>query len=170
MKNDFSINQLSKLTGRDRRTIDKRLVNLKPCRTVGKTRYYAAADVLPILGESPKDLPAKQQIEIRLLRARCERVELETKIRKGQFLPIGDIKRECTRFNFAIKQKFHAMPRRISQQIAAETDASTIETKIESELNDILTAMSERKYFEPGGICENCGQDREAVPEAKIDN
>lgn len=42
---DYSVNALSKLLGKDRRTIDKALVDVAPTRTEGKTKFYRLADV-----------------------------------------------------------------------------------------------------------------------------
>ena len=67
---DYSVNALSKLTGKDRRTLDKLLVGVSPTRTVGTAKFYRLADVEAKLQEKPsKSLKDEKTIEeIRKLR------------------------------------------------------------------------------------------------------
>ena len=67
---DYSVNALSKLTGKDRRTIDKAVVGIAPARVVGKTKYYRLLDVEAALKEKPgRSLRDEKLIEeIRKLR------------------------------------------------------------------------------------------------------
>jgi hypothetical protein len=67
---DYSVNALSKLTGKDRRTLDKLLVGVSPTRTEGKTKFYRLVDVEAKLQEEPsKSLKDEKTIEeIRKLR------------------------------------------------------------------------------------------------------
>lgn len=69
---DYSVNALSKLLGKDRRTIDKALVGIEPARTEGKTKFYRLADVERALRdrcESSVNLKDEKLIEeIRKLR------------------------------------------------------------------------------------------------------
>lgn len=65
---DYSVNALSKLLGKDRRTIDKALVDVAPTRTEGKTKFYRLADVEQALRErSVKLRDDKIREEIRKL-------------------------------------------------------------------------------------------------------
>ena len=67
---DYSVNALSKETGKDRRTIDKAVAGLTPTRVVGKTKFYRLLDVETALkeksGRSLRD--EKLMEEIRKLR------------------------------------------------------------------------------------------------------
>ena len=74
---DYSVNALSKLTGKDRRTIDKAVVGITPARTVGKTKYYRLLDVEAALKEKPgRSLRDEKLIEeIRKLRLANDREE-----------------------------------------------------------------------------------------------
>lgn len=67
---DYSVNALSALLGRDRRTIDKAVVGVEPTRVQGKTKYYRLADVENAFKQknSSKLKDKKTEEEIRKLR------------------------------------------------------------------------------------------------------
>lgn len=66
---DYSVNALSKLLGKDRRTIDKALVGISPTRTEGKTKFYRLTDVEQAIRERSVKLKDEKVLEeIRKLR------------------------------------------------------------------------------------------------------
>ena len=69
-KAGHSVNELSKFTGRDRRTIDKATFGLTPVRTVGRSKFYRLADIEKVLAaKGSKTLKdEKLEQEIRKLR------------------------------------------------------------------------------------------------------
>lgn len=71
----YSVNALSKLTGRDRRTLDKLLVAVVPVETKGSTKLYALADVQAALAAKPDKSLRDEKLteEIRKLRIRNDR-------------------------------------------------------------------------------------------------
>jgi hypothetical protein len=73
---DYSVNALSKLTGKDRRTIDKAVAGVVPTRVAGKTKFYRLQDVEEALkkpGHSLRD--EKLMEEIRKLRIANDKEE-----------------------------------------------------------------------------------------------
>lgn len=80
--NDYSVNALSKLLGKDRRTIDKALVGVEPSRVEGKTKFYQLEVVEQALRErSVKLKDEKLMEEIRKLRIGNDREEKKSVLR-----------------------------------------------------------------------------------------
>ncbi len=73
----YSVNALSKLTGKDRRTIDKAVVGVTPARVRGKTKFYRLADVESALKDKPGRSLRDEKLteEIRKLRIGNDREE-----------------------------------------------------------------------------------------------
>lgn len=66
---EYSVNMLSRLLGKDRRTIDKALVGIVPERVEGKTKFYRLAEVEQALRERNGKLKDEKLMEeIRKLR------------------------------------------------------------------------------------------------------
>jgi len=60
---DYSVNALSKLTGRDRRTLDKALMGVAPTRVEGRTKFYRLEDVEAALRKPGSSLKDQKTIE-----------------------------------------------------------------------------------------------------------
>jgi len=60
---DYSVNALSALLGNDRRTIDKAVVNVKPTRIEGKTKFYKLEDVEAALARNESPLKDEKLLE-----------------------------------------------------------------------------------------------------------
>lgn len=84
----YSVNALSKLTGRDRRTLDKLLVNVPAVRVEGKTKLYALDSVQAALAAKPDKSLRDEKLteEVRKLRIRNDRDD-------GKLIPVEDVKR-----------------------------------------------------------------------------
>jgi len=84
----YSVNALSKLTGRDRRTLDKILVNVPPLRVKGKTKRYALDAVQAALAAKPDKSLRDEKLteEVRKLRIRNDRDD-------GRLISVDDVKR-----------------------------------------------------------------------------
>lgn len=74
---DYSVNALSKLLGKDRRTIDKAVAGVAPTRVAGKTKFYRLEDVEQALKAKPGQSLREEKLveEIRKLRIANDREE-----------------------------------------------------------------------------------------------
>ncbi len=84
----ISVNQLSELTGLDRRTINRRLKTLKP-RKEGRANLYESTEALPLLYGVEREGPVLDLSQERAAWAREQRLVAEMKRREiaGELIP-----------------------------------------------------------------------------------
>lgn len=72
--------------------------------------------------------------------------EHELQMATGKTLPLDGIRRDGTRFVMELKRKAFALPRRLAQVFALETDAINIEQKLNEELGEIFSDVSKKPW------------------------
>lgn len=80
------------------------------------------------------------------LAVRIAILDLEYQRRKRELIPVEEIRRELTRSIFAAKRKLFSIPKRVSQILAAEVDAISIEARLEDEIHQALTELASGEW------------------------
>lgn len=160
-KQEFSVNALAQLTGIDRRTIAKRLDGVKPARVANKAKYFAATDVLPLLKSMPAEVSEKRAAEVRKLKGQCERIELETEIRRGNFVRLETVKRELLRVCALAKSKLHTMENAAAAEAGLKLgltndQVSEIKTILIFHSRNIMREIHGSSWGKPS--CPKCGE------------
>jgi hypothetical protein len=111
-------------------------------------------DLIEWIAERPEILEAANdspnfELE-RALKTRAERrlKEHELDLRHGSVIPVDEVRRAVTQMVFSAKRKLLAIPKRMSQRLAAETDAIEIEERLNDELYDALESLSKGEWIE----------------------
>lgn len=149
----LTMNQLYELTGVDRRTIKKRLEGLNFQKNSGKGHYYDAHEALPRIYQTfdNKHTTERAMAEESLLleRARREKVEIEVKRAKGEYIPIEDVVRDVEQeYNF-IRNKLKSLGARLAQRLSLIDDPHVIRHEIDEEMNNCLVELNaDERYKE----------------------
>ncbi len=78
----------------------------------------------------------------RIKKARAEKLELANEATKRDLIPAEEVRREVTRAFQELKGQLLIIPRRLGQPLALETDAVSVEEKINAEIVSVLEARS----------------------------
>lgn len=80
----YSVNALSKLTGRDRRTLDKLLVNVAPVANSGGKKLYSLAAVEAELAKKPK---VEQSLKDQKTFEEVRKLRIANDAKEGRLVP-----------------------------------------------------------------------------------
>jgi len=138
---------------------------IKEAKASGSEAFHPNGNVdcgelIKFLAKHPEILEqAGAQVNVRAeeaLTARAERlmVEHRLKVAEEKVLPLEEVKRDGTRFVMELKRKAFAMPKRLAQIFALETDAVNIEQKLKEELTEVFADVSKNPWTSL--ICPKC--------------
>jgi hypothetical protein len=130
---------------------------IREAKQAGSAAFMANGNVncgelIKFLAKHPEILEqAGAQVNVRAeeaLTARAERlmVEHRLKVAEEKVLPLEEVKRDGTRFVMELKRKAFAMPKRLAQIFALETDAVNIEQKLKEELTEVFADVSKNPW------------------------
>lgn len=130
----LSINKLSVLTARDRRTITKRLATLKP----NDSGEYLASEALRLI-YNPDELDPTQE-RAKLDAARREMLEIQKAVAEGELVPIDKVKAGWENTASLVRSKLLNLPPRLA---VAVTGSLTIQEAERAAKTLIYEALSE---------------------------
>lgn len=130
---------------------------IREAKQAGSAAFMANGNVncgelIKFLAKHPEILEqAGAQVNVRVeeaLTARAERlmVEHRLKVAEEKVLPLEEVKRDGTRFVMELKRKAFALPKRLAQVFALDTDAITIEQKLKEELTEVFSDVSKNPW------------------------
>lgn len=151
----LSINQLNELTGIDRRTIKKRLTELPIHAQDGRATLYDAHKALPMLyagdtaGASPANITNQlREEELKLERAKREKLEIEIGRLRGELVPIDEVARTVEKeFNF-VRSQVRAMPSKLAKPLSMISDPHDVFERISQVVDECLTELTADKTYE----------------------
>ncbi len=171
----LSRSQLSDLTGKDRRTISKRLEGLEPHSTDGRADYYDAYKALPMLyaSDSARGIDKKLlEEQLRYETARADKVSLEVEKRKGELIPFEDVCALLEKEYSAVKAGLLAIPTKLALQLSTVDQPKEVKRHIEDAINEVLTELTADKQFAEiphSGEIQNDELGDESLPEPSED-
>lgn len=144
----LSMNQLSEITGKDRRTIKKRLADVPVHETTSTSHIYDAHLALPILYgvTDSESLEAQLQEEkIKFERARAEKTEIEVAKIKGELVSIEDVKKVNDRLFTYVRAHLISIPSKAAKAISLIDDPAVVKARLEDYINEALTELSDEE-------------------------
>lgn len=110
----YSINALSRITGRDPKTLGKALVGVKPAEGSGSRKRYTLADAENALesrgGTTYSDLRAEQiRQQTRESKARAELLEMERSQKRGELVPLPEVSAIINPILLSARQRLNAL-------------------------------------------------------------
>ena len=136
-------NELAKLLGRHVKTLDTMVEKgmpyiSKPDKGLGQTGWvFESHDVIKWLTRNVLDAKIKEA-DTRVAAAKAEMKEIELEVRRGNMVPIYDLIDRIEEGNTIVKSRINAMPGRLAQLVAIESDPAIIQKMIEREVEGAL--------------------------------
>lgn len=147
----LSINQLSELTGKDRRTIKDRLTGLSPHSEDKRGQYFDTHQALERIFEHKKTEGGIQrkllQEELRIESARAEKIELEVKAMKGELVPIEDVIKSVEREYTFVRSQLRALPSKLAKPLSMTNDPNEVYTRLTEAVDECLTELTSDEKF-----------------------
>lgn len=149
---EMSVNQLSELTGKDRRTIKERLGSTKPVREDKRGQYFdtrAALNLIFSSAGSPKGIEKQLALEsLGLEKARREKIEIEVAKMRGDLVNIEDVAKVVERQYSIIRAQFRALPSKLAKLLSMISDPHEVFKIIQDEVNQVLTELTADKKYQ----------------------
>lgn len=148
----LNTSQLSRVTGKDRRTIKTKLEGIEPSMVEGKSNLYDAPSVIPIiLGiETKEEQSTFKQIQketLRLEKARADKIELEVAKTRGEQVPISDVASIVEKEYSAVRSQLIAIPTKMCLELSTIEDPAIIQDRLQEAINECLTELSADNQF-----------------------
>jgi hypothetical protein len=100
----------------------------------------------PRKAESAKDDELTQE-QVRLTKARADKLELELKERERQLVPVDEVKKLWTSVTMAAKARLLAIPAAVAPTAALLGEAAEVQELFERALDDALSELSRGAVF-----------------------
>lgn len=160
----LSVNQLSELTGKDRRTLKKLLADIDPQEESG-TLFYIPREALPViygishaglsaLGSAAEDSeddgdgsmqdrldPIREKAL--LDRVRRQKIELEIAEERKKLIRIEKVEETWSKMAAAFRAKILALPKKCAPRVCATKETRQIEKILTQECHEALKELSE---------------------------
>ena len=148
-----SINQLSDLTGFDRRTISRRLESLTPEKE-GRSHLYESRDALRLAygAVSDGDSLDLSQERAHLALAQRKLAEIKRKELERDLIPAAEVVQFFTEAGMAAKQVMLGVPSRLASVLVGIDDRHKIYSLVDAEVRYALFYLSDMTRIEGGPI------------------
>ena len=147
----FSINQLSELTQRDRRTITKKLSILEAKPGPANGKYYELKDALPLIFAPD----GTAELDRRLLESqykyedhRAEKMRLEVERLKGQLVYVEDVASVVQKEYTYVRSQLLSIPSKVAKSLSVESDPSQVKAILDDAINEVLSELKADVAYE----------------------
>lgn len=147
----LSISQLSEVTGKDRRTVTKRLALVAPHTTEGRAILYDAAEAIETIfvsdsveGMDKKLLKAELGLEI----ARQAKAEIEVGKLRGELIPIGEVVRCVEKEYSFVRAQIRSLPSKLAKPLSMIADPVEVHSRLLEAVNECLAELVADVLFE----------------------
>jgi phage terminase Nu1 subunit (DNA packaging protein) len=148
----LSINQLSELTGKDRRTIKDRLTDVPAHSEDKRGSYYDTHIALERIFEPKKTVGGMERQllteELRLEKARADKMELEVQEMHGRLVPVEDVVKAVEREYTFVRSQFRALPSKLAKPLSMITDPNQVYTRLTEAVDECLSELTADQKFE----------------------
>ena len=147
----LSINQLSKLTGKDRATITKRLENVKLADdTNGRAKIYDTQEVLPLIYAAENLKGAENKIQMLTIEQEKEKLlklRMENQERAGKTIPIQEVVDTVSKEYTFVRMQLKAIPSKLAKRLSMENDPLKCNEMLTSEINETCNELIADKTY-----------------------
>ena len=137
----MSISAISDLSGVDRRTIKKRLEDLKPIKK-GSSHLYETREALPLIFLSDDEYDLSKE-RARLAHHQANITQLESQVLKGELNPADEVLSQWEKMVSGFRAKMLAMPTKTSHLLVNVQEFDEVESILKSHIYEALKELSD---------------------------
>jgi len=146
-----SVNQISEMTGIDRRTIKKKIADIPIHSKAGRAELYDMFTVAPRLfaSETPESTDKKLKAEqLRYEQARADKMQIEVEQKRGQLVAIHQVAEFITRQFGNVRSRILSIPSRCAKDLSIESDPALVRERLEQETREALAELTADQIYE----------------------
>lgn len=169
----LSISQLSEVTGKDRRTVSKRLSGIEPHSLKGNAQLYDSARAVELIcaaesvaGMDKQLLKAELGVEV----ARQAKMEIEVGKLRGELVPLGDVAKAVEKEYSFVRAQFRSIPSKLAKPLSMISDPNEVHLRLHEAVDECLAELTaDVKYDELNRKFESARSAADPVPEIDHD-
>jgi hypothetical protein len=138
----FTISALAVEFRIDRRTIAKRIGDLKPMGERDGAKIYSLADVFRVLAASNADTGPEAAERLRWMKTRADRAALAYRKSLGQLIDVDEMIPVVTAIVMRMKQRMLAIPVKAAPLVAVELEIEPCRAVIETLIHEALAELA----------------------------
>lgn len=165
----LSISQLSEVTGKDRRTISKRLASIQPHSDEGRAYKYDAAVALDLIFASDSVQGMDKQLlkaQLGLELGKQAKIEIEVAKLRGELIPLGEIVKAVEKEYANVRAQLRAIPSKLAKILSMVTDPNEVYLRLTESIDETLTELTADKEFADKQKLMEAKTDAEIIPTA----
>ena len=146
----LSISQLSEVTGKDRRTIVKRLGNIQPHSEKKNAKLYIASEALEtlFLSDSVEGMDKKLvKVNLAIEEEKLSQLKIKNARSRGELVPLHEVSREVAKEYAVVRARVRTVPSSLAKAVSMISDPHEVLHRISEAIEDCLCGLvADAKY------------------------
>jgi hypothetical protein len=149
----LSIADMSRITGKDFKTIKKRIGGVEPVKIQGTKHLYNAPEVLELIyiDKEYGELDLTKE-RAKLTQEQRKKTHLERKQMEGKLMDVEFVVLNYAKMATAIRAKLLSTPTKISKDLTNISSPLEIQQIIKEHINEVLTEISSAQFSSDIGV------------------
>jgi phage terminase Nu1 subunit (DNA packaging protein) len=156
---NLSISKIAELTGKDRRTVTKRLSGIKPAEVIKGAKNYESSIALAAVLSPDFELEIRNKISAektpdhaggydgtvddnRIKRAKAEKLEMEVAERRRELIPINEIISEVEKEYGFIRTNLMSIPAKNAKILSELDSPAEIQKVLDASIFEVLKSLT----------------------------
>jgi hypothetical protein len=146
----LSLSQLSDITGKDRRTVAKRLAAVKPHSEKGRAILYDAPEAIEaiFLSDSVEGMDKKLlRVELAVEEERLQKLRIENGRSLGELVAVDQVAKAVEKEYSFVRAQVRSIPSKMAKPLSMVTDPNEIYSRLTDAVDECLTELTmDTKY------------------------
>lgn len=146
----LSISQLSEITGKDRRTVSKRLAAITPQSEAGRAILYDAPAAIEaiFLSDSVEGMDKKLlRVELAVEEERLQKLKIENGRSLAELVPVEQVAKAVEKEYSFVRAQVRSIPSKMAKPLSMVTDPNQVYTRLQEAVDECLTELTmDKKY------------------------
>jgi hypothetical protein len=147
----LSISQLSEITGKDRRTISKRLAATQPHSVNGRAQLYDAAEAIQIIyvSDSVEGMDKKLlRTELAIEEERLTKLKLENGKASGELVLLEEVAKVVEKEYSYVRANIRSLASRLAKPLAMIDDANIVFSRLAEAVDEVLAELTADQVYQ----------------------
>lgn len=163
----LSISQLSEITGKDRRTISKRLAGMQPHSVNGRAQLYDAVEALEQLFISDKIEGMDKKllrVELALEEEKLQKLKIENGRALGELVPVDSVCKEVEKEYAFVRSQLRSLPSKLAKPLSMVTDPNEAYALLTDSVDECLRELTaDAAYAEKSQSLAQATENKEEI-------
>jgi hypothetical protein len=147
----LSISQLSEITGKDRRTVSKRLAALVPQTTKGNAQLYSAPEAIETIfvSDSVEGMDKKLiRVQLAIEEEKLQKIKIENGVSLKELVPVEDVAKAVEKEYSIVRSQIRALPSKMAKPLSMVTEPNEIYSRLQEAVDEVLLELTADAQYE----------------------